>query len=407
VDEWYSGYAATVPAMAGSLLTFLYHGAALWAAASLLMRRYPLAIPRRAMPFVISCLGYFAVLALAGIGAPNREQLPAALLSSLAFLFVPLLIARYRFSAPERALRAIVGYAPLGAAGGLVVAAVQLFALGEEASGGAGNPNVYGAAMALLAALSLGGLFGGSVKARLFGLAGFAMGSAGVFLAAARTLYPVILLLPIVLVIVRPRRSAARLPGVAAVLVALTGIFAAPAILSGLSGASRDLELVAADRYATSIGFRVALWTAALDAIKERPLLGHGPQNKMDSVVARLPEELSYVGFTHAHNGLLDTAVAAGLVGGAAFLALLAAPLAMLVGTTEEPPLRRYIVLAVLLLFAALNVTGTPFAHDLTLVLFLLPLIICAAADPRPETVVWRRGSDGGAAASTGLEPAP
>ena len=65
----------------------------------------------------------------------------------------------------------------------------------------------------------------------------------------------------------------------------------------------------------TSVGHRIHLWGGALDAIKERPLLGWGPSSA-EAVIkkAKIPKKTKKQ-FGHFHNSYLDMAVRTGLIG--------------------------------------------------------------------------------------------
>lgn len=399
----------TVPAVAGSLLTFMYFGAGLWAMMNATVRRYTLALPARAVPFALACLAFPAAMALAGLAGENRDELPRALLPSSAFLFVPLFIARYRPFDPVRSLAALYTYAPLGAAGGLAIGLVQVFRDTEPTSGGAGNSAVYGTAMVLLASLSLAGLFQKRRWLWAAAIAGFTLGMAGVLLSQTRTLYPLLILLPLLLLLVNPSR---KLLGLAAVTLAfgvVLGVLGSSLLVSGYQQAFQDVELLERDDVvASSIGLRAALWSASLEAYAEMPLLGYGPQNKMDVVAEHMDERVSYVRFSHVHNGPLDAAVAAGTVGVVAFFSVMLTPLVMVFGRGGEMRERRFIALSTFCIFGLSSVTGTPFEHDLLSVLFLLPLIVVAAADPDPrERVFWRGRRDSPRLAGRDAIPAP
>ncbi|PDV85568.1 polymerase, partial [Rhizobium sp. H4] len=78
----------------------------------------------------------------------------------------------------------------------------------------------------------------------------------------------------------------------------------------------------------TSLSARVALYKGALSAISKDPLTGYGPQNRMASVLAELPDSMRpYLTFSHVHNGFLTAGIDAGVVGIAALSLLLLAPL--------------------------------------------------------------------------------
>ncbi len=181
----------------------------------------------------------------------------------------------------------------------------------------------------------------------------------------------------------RPRRSTAVLLG-AAVLLLLGGGF-----VLGRDKAAAAL----AD---SSMEFRVYIWSTALDAIAERPLLGHGLLNGEPLAAQAQPSDLD--GRTknvHPHNIVLALALGAGLGAAVTFLwllALLAARLLCAAARLEEGR-DRALAAGVLASAASLLVAnlldqglaqGTPLPLHLGLLLGLGALLWRAAA-PRPE----------------------
>lgn len=193
VNAFYAGFCAAIPAIAGSLLTFLYYVSAVWVVINALYRRYTLRLPRRALPFAIACGSYFLIILATGLMADNRDRLFYSMFPMLTLPFVPLVIARFRIAAPDRSWRMFVRYAPLGA-----VAGVASVLLTGNQEGGAGNPNIFAVIMAVLAIYSLAGIEGGTLPRKLTALAGYICGVAGVILADARTLAILMPVLPFV-----------------------------------------------------------------------------------------------------------------------------------------------------------------------------------------------------------------
>jgi O-antigen ligase len=386
VDEWATGYLVTLPAFAGSLLSVGYFFAAVQAAFSLAFHRFPFSIPAPSRPFVWACWIYCATMALSSV--VNHEDLKGCLdtfTKIAAFLVAPLIIARYRFSDPKRSLKALLDYAPLGAALGLAVAAEQAVFGSGIATGGAGNASVFGAAMAWLGAISLANCAEANWRSQLFGLAGFVAGMAGIVLSQTRTLYPAALILPLLLLILTKAHTSRQILVFAAAATAAAALVAFALrgrILLGFASAQSDIEMIEIGRLNSSLGLRYSLWKSAITAILEKPLFGHGAAGKMAAVQTHLSDELSYVAFTHVHNALLDTAVAAGVFGVVAFLFLLASPFFMVSAKRADAPDQscRYIVYSVTFISMLGGAMGALFTHDLLTVMYLLPMTIVGAA---------------------------
>lgn len=128
-----------------------------------------------------------------------------------------------------------------------------------------------------------------------------------------------------------PRRTARA----AAVAVPVAGVLLLAAIftfreapwLARLPVVGRAVSVFQAD---ASTVQRLQLWGVALTAVRERPLLGWGPENFDAALDRHYDPAITGYGVTQsfsdrAHNGLLDVAAAFGLLGVAAYLSFLAA----------------------------------------------------------------------------------
>lgn len=83
------------------------------------------------------------------------------------------------------------------------------------------------------------------------------------------------------------------------------------------------------DKYASSVGARLAMWDIAFDVWKERPLLGIGPGN-FDNEIMSLQAQGEYVGMevhNSVHNIFIQALVDLGIVGFLAVLFVLFVPL--------------------------------------------------------------------------------
>ena len=380
MNVWYCGYAATIPAMAGSWLTFFFYTAAIWAVINTTYRRYTLEVPRRSMPLILSGLALCAVMTVSGLLNGPGWGLVNAMASLCAFLAAPLLIARIRNAEPERSWLMFLRYAPLGALGGVAMSLIT-----GTRHGGAGNENVFAAAMGVLAIFSLANTFSPRRLVGLLGAGGFALAAAGIFMSNYRTLYPFIVLLPLLLLVFGLGRTAR------SVLVAL-GLMAVAAwatfetIEKQIWVIGWELENLGGDGPATAMSARLDLWQAATKAFQESPVIGHGMLHKMTVVRSHLSADLLPM-FTHTHNAFLDAAVAGGVLGLLAMIAVVVSPLWMVFGRTGERRDRRFVVVSMTLMFVAIGMTSVFYTHDLLVVLFVFPLVVAAACDPAPDVV--------------------
>ncbi len=128
------------------------------------------------------------------------------------------------------------------------------------------------------------------------------------------------------------RHRAARVAAVAvplACLLALGGMFLARDV-PGLQEVPVVGRVLAVFQRDASTVQRLQLWGVALEAVRQRPLTGWGPENfdtaldrNYDTALTRYGVNQSFS--DRAHNGLLDVAAAYGLLGVAAYLAFLGA----------------------------------------------------------------------------------
>ena len=132
-----------------------------------------------------------------------------------------------------------------------------------------------------------------------------------------------------------------------------------------------------------STAHRIILWTYGLDAFADRPALGYGQQHTVAEVrrrarEARMPVPLH----THLHNEFVNTAVARGLVGLAALILLLAAPVITAIQSSRDDRYGERVAFAVLLSggYATFGLTNLIFGHDQMATFFASSYLVLVAA---------------------------
>jgi O-antigen ligase len=389
VNAWFVGYAATVPAIAGSLLTFMIFASTLWEVLNNVCRRYDFRWPVRSIPFIAAGLFCLLAFVLTGLVTSDPGELFAKLRPMLALLAPPLMIARFRAFDPAQTFSMLLQYAPLGSAAGLV----SFYVSGGDA-GGAGNQNVFGVAMAVLGALSLAGALSDDKRARLLGFGGYLVAVFAVVVSSTRTMVPPVLLIGVAALVLRSRLDRRWLLGAAALLIALV-VALVPAMVVQVSSAINDVTMMETSSAVTPVGARIAMWMAAGKAIMAQPWFGYGLPDRMDVVISLNKTMIALPHYSHVHNAYLDSLLAGGIPALAGLLTLLLAPLWMLSGGQENRQ-RDFVILAIVFTFAIRGLAGNILTHDLIIMLYLFPLIVAAAADPRPvEKVLWRVRSHG------------
>jgi O-antigen ligase len=378
VNYFYSGYIFSSVPITGSFFSILYFGAGIWATLSVAARRYPLRIPKRALPFLLSGLALFLLLIVSGLAAQNPTELPKFGATTIGFVFSPFLIARYRNFEPERSWRAVIRYSPLGA---IIGFAAAMITGSQEVA--AGNAGVFALVMGVLAIFSLAGVLSGEGFGRIAGSVGFLAAASTIYLTDTRTLFPIAFALPLLALMFGEKRSPKFAIAVAVAVLAIAAVNAGH-IVAQWQVLQNELWLLGENRPQSSLGVRLELWAAAIRAIGEHPLFGYGLQNKMAAVLSQTDDRIAWVDFTHVHNAFLDVAVAGGIPSLIAFMAVLFTPLAMVFGHKDEVPGRRFAAISLVILFLLQGLTSVILTHDLVFSLFMLPLTIIAAADPNP-----------------------
>ena len=141
-----------------------------------------------------------------------------------------------------------------------------------------------------------------------------------------------------------------------------------------------EIERIQSNDYSTSIGLRLQMWMLAPELIKQKPILGHGQEQreilkgKLKS--GEISNQLFYFASAHYHNQFLDKIVKSGVVGLMFVTLLLLYPLMMI---KNLPQSDTYMVIGLVSLFFIAGLTDVPFNHPQPLMLYLLFLVpICS-----------------------------
>jgi len=158
--------------------------------------------------------------------------------------------------------------------------------------------------------------------------------------------------------------------------------------VAGLSLAATGLVgaiIVARDRMLDLFGggsgsLRIDVWSSAIEMIRDRPLVGYGPDQFLYAYLPRYVRPTAWgERFTaHAHNFLLDFWVRLGIIGAAFIVIALLICLATLArhmrdgGDGTPQPLRHAALVALIATFAHGMVDNAFFSHDLAMSCWLL-----------------------------------
>ncbi|MGO6697017.1 O-antigen ligase family protein [Rhizobium johnstonii] len=297
------------------------------------------------------------------INPPYSEELDW-IFRLLPFFSVWLILPRMRQSPDGRLVPLFI----LGAGIGMIVtflfSLLQIMFLMERAEAGTSNAALLGV---------IGVLFGGiallnvqsprSVEQRI-AILGYAAGLGCVLLSGTRSAW---LVIPVHVVIFlwyfrkhSFHLSLRSLAITSSLLLAGLITLGSGQILHRIQALQENLtSLERTDGEITSLSARFALYKGALSAISKDPLTGYGPQNRMASVLAELPDNIRpKLPYSHVHNGFLTAGIDAGVFGIAALSLMLLTPV---IGAwrKEAGPGRDLAIALALLLFSSYVITGS------------------------------------------------
>ncbi|MCW5697858.1 MAG: O-antigen ligase family protein [Bauldia sp.] len=379
-----------LPLPFGSVASLTMALCALIALAQVATRTTPLSFPPPVRFAVVACLLYFAVDALSAVIYQSHGQPLAAMGASLQFAFFPLMLAALgQALAPhEDPIRLFVRGARIGAILALILAVIEALSGVDRPRGGMINPIPFGSVAALFAFVSLIGIDRDDARGRILAGVAFTSGLAASFLSQSRGGW---IALPVFVVIflayLRARLGTRALLAGVAVLAALTVIAVAVAgptlrdrmretiVMFEVSDLSRN------DPESRSLDQRVLLWIYGWKAFKDRPVLGYGPEQRVE-VTQSLARDDGYriIPFGHLHNEFLTEAVSNGIVGLATLLLVLAAPVVTALRSARDSLRSDRIALAALAVAGAgLNgLTALAFGHDILNTVYVGALLAVA-----------------------------
>ncbi|MBY3083084.1 O-antigen ligase family protein [Rhizobium laguerreae] len=295
---------------------------------------------------------------------PPYSEVPDWIFRLLPFFSVWLILPRMRQSPDGRLVPIFI----LGAGIGMIVtflfSLLQIMFLMERAEAGTSNAALLGV---------IGILFGGiallniqsprSVEQRI-AILGYAAGLGCVLLSGTRSAW---LVIPIHIVIFlwyfrkhSFHLSLRSLAITSSLLLAGLITLGSGQILHRIQALQENLtSLERTDGEITSLSARFALYKGALSAISKDPLTGYGPQNRMSSVLAELPDNIRpQLPYSHVHNGFLTAGIDAGVFGIAALSLMLLTP--VIGAWRKEPgPGRDLAIALALLLVSSYVITGS------------------------------------------------
>ncbi len=382
-----------LPPAAGSAISVLLYTFFVWALVSMAFGRFAFRMTRSDRLLAWTCTLFVGLIVLTALVGENSSQAPRSFVWLLTFLAPWAIIPRLRASEGVDYLSPYITGAAVGAIAACLIAFVQLAIFGVRPAGGAGNEAVFG--MMSLCLMGLGGLkIGSDTRAGVFlGLVAIGAGLAAILMSLTRgvalSAIPVLLLLavfaPLKLraVILRP---ATILAFVAAFVILY---FIQDALDARFQETVGELGILLHNGNTDGpIGERVRLWHAALEAIRQSPVLGYGIQNRMDALVPTLMLDGNAIrGFTHAHNSVLTFMLDGGVLVLSAMIGVLCMPVVLAWRAPRDASYRTRLFSALIVCssYALCGMTQIMFKHDIMDSFFVFFSILIAASIPDDE----------------------
>lgn len=380
---------AFLPLTFGSVATFFYFGACIYVGLVFLGRRIGWVWPPTTAFACLVTLGYFAVTVISPLAFPNRLEGWLDVGTAFHYLTLTMLVGALVQAPKVDVLDLFLHGVRAACIVSFAHALVQVFVFGHSrATAGMSNAIPFGDTAMLSAGLSMVGFARLSRRMRIFAVAALLCGVGGSLLSHTRGALLALPLLAIVLAVhlwpmIRQRLWHA---GLVAMAIGTSFVIFAVAVRvpDRIDEVRVALESGTLTRhYDPSMAHRVVLWTYGIDAFLDRPLLGHGSQNAVSEVRDRAAQEgFDIPPYRHLHNEFISTAVGRGVVGLAALIALLLAPILIAAATPFDERYRDRIAFAVILsgCYALFGLTNLLFSHDQTNTVFASAYLVLTIA---------------------------
>lgn len=318
------------PPILGSVVSFIWHGGALWCTFEVVSGRRRLSNDRF-LPVMTACLYLYAIWSamsavVNGIGSSQLD----ALLPLATFALFPFSYSIWTISHKTDIMRAGILASAAASYGACIVALLQFYLYNMRAEGGAGNTLVFAPVVGLAGTLCLAGAF--TLERRLAGLliGGYFASMISVIYSGARMPFLAVVAATLFLLWVYRKQIrslfSVQLAVLTAVLTVVVVLLCVDLIWPHVRSLIHNWHSLTVDHdYNNSLGLRVALWQIGYDLVRESPLVGHGLQSTADLAHRTLEARFAISrNFTHFHNGILTVAIESGLVGAGAILAFFA-----------------------------------------------------------------------------------
>lgn len=382
------------PAVAGSAVSFLYNGGALWALFAVLRGRVRLARGRHLRATVAALYLYSLAMVLAALVNGSLAASLPKLAGLASLLLFPFAYSSWRISDKTEIARACMAGSAVACYGALLLALAQVHLLSVwRAWGAAGNELVFANVIVLAGGVSLLGLLRARGRQRLFFLGACLAALLAVAYSGSRAPFVLIVGYAILAAAAHLHGSRRRVSvrGALAGLVMAAGIavLAVSSVADRIPAAGRMAELVTelstlieGSDYESPSGVRVALWHVGLELWLEKPILGHGAADLPVLLNQRLQDLYGvWRDYGHFHNLFINTLVEGGLAGLLPLLAAIAIPLhaagrVLLRSANAEERFGASLLVVFFSMFVLMGMTNLVLRHDIMDAVFMIFLAV-------------------------------
>ncbi|WP_246225853.1 O-antigen ligase family protein [Chelativorans xinjiangense] len=369
----------------GSVVSFIWHGGALWCTFEIVSGRRRLSSDRYMLLSAILLYTYVAAGLLSFLLNDPRWEYAHTLIPLATFVFFPFSYSIWSISHKDDLSSAAALAGMTAGYGALALALIQYFILGMRVEGGAGNALVFATVTCMTGSVSLAGALMLTTRWQIPMAGGYLAAVLAVLLSGSRSVWLVMAVLSLAILFVCHRQLRTLLKGhlvktIAAIAVIAT--LSSGVLLSRVESLSANwAELAENGEYDSSLGLRLALWKVGVDRFFERPVLGNGPHHTRQLIEDGLADDFDLrAQFTHFHNGFLTLLVETGLIGGGAVIALflLVAWVTVRTLATSSEETARFGAMILLVFFLNYALGGSfnlVMGHDIIDAMFMIFLI--------------------------------
>ena len=339
-----------------------------------------IAITERKNPFQVKELkvfswltvSYFGVMLFSGLVADGFNYEFHHLGRKLHFLLAPLIaLAIFQVDLPLKKLLLSIKLGLIVI--GIITLAQRYFPFGEGQVSGMINSNIFGDIAVAMLFLSIIQVFIEAPKEKVFTFIAAMFGITAIVLSNSRGSWLSLLILSIVYIglIYKPFLQNNNKGKLFLMLLfsVLIGFIATQANVNKRI-ALADTEIQSwqsGENHNDSVGLRLQMWKAGLQAATQSPWFGYGYRNANKVASEYAPSNKGTIGRkTHLHNEYLTTMVSAGVIGLLALLALLFAPMVIFYRKLKDKKTYYYASMGILLCagYATFGFTHIAFGEE-------------------------------------------